>query len=222
MPVKKCGFGFNCAAMQLQPGLEPADCPNYRTCGLVLSYTPEEEVELIRVREIERQVREVAQQAHRQEWIRVRETIRVSRRSAAVAMLMQRGCPQSLENFGINDTLASLEQQLQTLSTRAAEFTTHRYIAPDQCEVHRYSVKRPSGTYTYNKLNSRAAIFAPSTEPNPVKVIHLSHDEDPRNLEGRQGIERRNRLHQTETQLRIAEAALEEAIALLSEPSEPT
>jgi hypothetical protein len=210
MPTPKCGFGFNCAAMQLQPGLEPLDCPNYRTCGLVLQYTPEEEVELIRVREIERQ--EAYQRSER-----IRETIWMSRRSAAVTMLQQRGCPQPLENFSITEILTTLEQQLQTLSTRAADFTTDCYIAPDHCEAHRYNVKRPSGTYTYNKLRTKEAIFEPSTEPNPVKVIHLSHDDDPRNLEGRRGIERRNRLHQAETQLQQAIVALGEAFALLSE-----
>jgi hypothetical protein len=207
--------------MQLQPGLEPMDCPNYRTCGSASTLTPEEEVELIRVREIERQVREQANQAHRQERERIQERIWVSRRSAAVSMLKQRGCPQTLENFGLNESLALIEQQIQIVRSLAAQLA-ESYIAPDHCEAHRYNVKRPSGTYTYNKLTSRDAIFAPSIEPNPVKVLHLSHDEDPCNLEGRQGIERRNRLHQAETQLKIAEATLEEAIAILSEPSEPT
>jgi hypothetical protein len=63
------------------------------------------------------------------------------------------------------------------------------------------------------------AYFPPNAvQAHPSSPVRC-HDDDPRNLEGRRGIERRNRLHQTETQLRIAEAALEEAIALLSEPS---
>jgi hypothetical protein len=80
-----------------------------------------------------------------------------------------------------------------------------------------FRYKMHSGVYSHNKLASPDVIFAPSTEPNPVKVIHLSHNDDPRNLEGRHGIERRNRLHQAETKLQQAVALLSDAIALLSE-----
>lgn len=97
------------------------------------------------------------------------------------------------------------------------QFATDCYIAPDSCEAHRYNVKRPSGTYGYNKLTSREAIFKPEEKEEQVKVIHLSHDDDPRNTEGRRGIERRNRLHQVQTQLDVAARILEEAIALLEE-----
>jgi hypothetical protein len=206
MPRKKCGFGFSCAAMMLQPGLEAKDCPNYETCGSASELTPEEEVELIRVRE--------------EQWERVQERIRVSRHWAAVTMLTERGYPQSLENFGVIDSMESIAMQLQELRSRTEQFTQGCYIAPDSCEAHCYNVKRPSGTYWYNKLTSREAIFEPEEKEEKVKVIHLSHDNDPRNIEGRLGIERRNRLHQLQTQLQIAEGALEQAIALLNEPLE--
>jgi hypothetical protein len=52
MPKKKCGFGFSRAAMLLQPGLESSACPNYEDCGSVSTLTPDEEIELIRVRAI--------------------------------------------------------------------------------------------------------------------------------------------------------------------------
>lgn len=211
MPKKKCGFGFNCAAMMLQPGLEPKDCLNYETCGSASELTPDEEVELIRVREVQRQEAQ-------QQWERIQERIRVSRHWAALMMLTERGCSQSLENFGVVDSMASIEIRIQELRSRIAQFTEGFYIAPDNCEAHRYNVKRPSGTYWYNKLTSREAIFEPEEREEKVKVIHLSHDDDPRNTEGRLGIERRNRLHQLQTQLRIAEEALEQAGAVLNEP----
>lgn len=213
MPRKKCGFGFSCAAMMLQPGLEAKDCPNYETCGSASELTPEEEVELIRVREVQRQEAQ-------QQWERIQERIWVSRHWVAVTMLMERGCSQSLEDFGVVDSLASIEMRLQELQSRTEQFTQGCYIAPDNCEAHRYNVKRPSGTYWYNKLTSREAIFEPEEKEEKVKVIHLSHDDDPRNAEGRLGIERRNQLHQLQTQLQIAEGALEQAIALLNEPLE--
>jgi hypothetical protein len=217
MPIKKCGFGLNCADMMLQHGLEPVDCPNYQTCGSASELTPDEEVELIRVREIERQVRAAEYQEARQQLERIRESIWMSRRSAAIEMLLSRGCSQTLESFGVNDSLTSIEQRIQTFRTCVEQFTTNRYIAPDNCEAHRYNVKRPYGTYWYNKLTSPEPIFEPAEEECKVKVLHLSHDDDPRNLEGRRGIERRNRLHLAETKLQVAAAALEEAIALLSE-----
>lgn len=213
MPRKKCGFGFSCAAMMLQPSLEVKDCPNYETCGSASELTPEEEVELIRVREVQRQEAQ-------QQWERIQERIRVSRHWAAVTMLAERGCSQSLEDFGVINSMELLAVRLQELRSRTEQFTQGCYIAPDSCEAHRYNVKRPSGTYWYNKLTSREAIFEPEEKEEKVKVIHLSHDDDPRNTEGRLGIERRNRLHQLQTQLQIAEGALEQAIALLNEPLE--
>lgn len=194
----------------LQPLLEPKDCPNYATCGSAAELTPEEEVELIRVRELQLQ-------EEQQHWERIQERFRVSRRSAAVAMLMQRGCSQPLENFGIDDAITAIENQLQTLRSHLEHYH-QTYIAPDHCEAHRYNVKRPYGTYWYNKLTSPQAVFEPAAETENVKVIHLSHNDDPRNLEGRLGIERRNRLHHLQTQLQGTAAALEQAIALLSEP----
>lgn len=100
MPKKKCGFGFSCTAMMMQPGLEPEDCVNYKACGSASQLTPEEEIELIRVREIQRQEAEIRWQENIQQWEQIQERIRVSRRSAAIAMLMQRGCPQALASFG--------------------------------------------------------------------------------------------------------------------------
>jgi hypothetical protein len=220
MPRKKCGFGFSCAAMLLQPGLEPKDCPNYEICGSVSELTPEEEVELIRVREVQWQEAEAQYQQAQQQWQRIQERIRISRQRAAVMMLMERGCPQSLENFGVMDSLTAIETQIQVLRSHLEQFTQGHYIAPDACEAHRYNVKRPSGIYWYNKLTSRQALFEPEERADKVKVIHLSHDDDPRNMEGRLGIERRNRLHQLQTQLRVAEEALEQAASLLNEPLE--
>lgn len=218
MPKKKCGFGFSCAAMMMQPGLEPKDCLNYKACGSASELTPEEVVEIIRVREIQRQEAEIRWQEHVQQWEQVQERIRVSRCSAAIAMLQQRGCPQTLDNFSITGSIASIEMQLQQLRSHLEQFTTDCYIAPDSCEAHCYSVKRPSGTYGYNKLTSKEAIFEPEEKQEKVKVLHLSHDDDPRNTEGRRGIERRNRLHQVQSKIDIATRILEEAIALLGEP----
>ncbi len=64
---------------------------------------------------------------------------------------------------------------------------------------------------------SQRAIFAPAEQRRPVKVIHLSKDDDPRNQEGRRGVERRNQLNQRATQLRIAEGAMAKAQAMAAQ-----
>ncbi|WP_193200969.1 hypothetical protein [Nostoc sp. MG11] len=54
MPTKICGLGFDCASMMLQPGmLDSGECLNYKTCGSAIKLSPDEQIELIRVREIE-------------------------------------------------------------------------------------------------------------------------------------------------------------------------
>ena len=188
-----------------QPGLEPAECPNYETCGSASQLSPEEEVEIRRVRLLEIENR-------RQEAERIEEIIRVSRRSAALMMLMQRGNPQSWASL---IDFSEIETLLGQLRSRLDEFTQDRYIAPMGCEAHRYNVKRPRGIYWYNKLTSKDAVFQPEVKQNKVKVIHLSHDDDARNIEGRLGVERRNRLRQVNAQIAAAENALRQAIELL-------
>ncbi len=107
--------------------------------------------------------------------------------------------------------------------------------------AHRYNVKRPGRIYRneegqlcqerriywYNKLTASRAIFKPSEDALPeegaeekrsVKAIHLSHDNDPRNVEGRLGLERRNRLMAIHTQLQVAANALAEANAIATAP----
>lgn len=206
MPKKRCGLGFNCGAMMQQPGLEAKDCLNYKTCGSASELTPEEEVELIRVRQIE-------SQRSQEEWERVQERFRVSRQQAALLMLRERACPQNLESLGITDLLSVLEQQLDQVGFQVREIEQAGYVAPEGVEAHRYNVKRYK-VYWYNKLTAPEAMFAPVEREDLVRVIHLSHDDDPRNLEARAGVERRNQLLQIKTQLSLAQAALNEAVRL--------
>lgn len=180
--------------MLLQPGLTAEGCPNRETCGILTELTPEEEVELIRVRQGER------------------ERVRVSQRQAAAMMLLSRGCPQSPDSLGVSEVLAQVEARLDQLREQLAQFN-EVYIAPPDSETHRYNVKRPRGTYTYNKLTAQSPIFEPSEKQQKVTVIHLSHDDDARNLEGREGIERRNKLLHLRTALTQIEQKLAEVLA---------
>ena len=193
MPQKRCGLGFDCASMMLQPGLDPGECENYATCGSATKLTPEEEFELIRWREIQAQERQ-------QQWERYRETIWVNRYQAALMMLMSRGCPQTPESLGVVDLLTNLATKVEEVRSQLPQFQG-QYIAPEKCEAHTYNVKRFSSVYCYNKLTAAEAIFDPSEKNQKVKVIHLSNDYDPRNSEARLGIERRNTLTQVRLML---------------------
>ncbi|HEY9804822.1 MAG TPA: hypothetical protein V6D25_31100 [Leptolyngbyaceae cyanobacterium] len=204
MPKKICGLGFDCASMMLQPGIDPGECLNYDTCGGKSELTPDEEIELIQMQMIE--------------YERIPETIRTTRRQAALMMLMSRGCPQTPESLGVN-------AQMQAIATCVEQLQHHlnnlegQYIAPPGCEVHTYSVKRPSGTYYYNKLTASEAIFSPSSQNELVKVIHLSHSYDPRTEQAKLGIERRNQLRSIRTLLSGAVELLQQATDTLSQQS---
>ncbi|BAZ03039.1 hypothetical protein NIES37_70520 (plasmid) [Tolypothrix tenuis PCC 7101] len=211
MPQKICGLGFDCASMMLQPGLDPSECLNYKTCGAATKLTPDEEIELIRVRQI-------AAQERQQEWERIQETFRTTRREAAVMMLMSRGCPQSAESLGVAAQMAAIAASVAQLHQNLNNIEG-LYIAPSGCEVHHYNVKRPSGVYGYNKLTADEPIFEPSEKQEKVRVIHLSHDDDPRNTEARLGIERRNQLTRVRTFLATAVELLQEAANTISEQS---
>jgi len=196
MPKKRCGFGFSCGAMMLQPGLEPSDCPNYETCGVAQEYEVGELFELVRVGE--------------EGW----ERIRVTRQQAAIMMLMSRSNPQDLNSLEVNDLISEIELSLQALKEKLNQFE-NVYIAPEQTEVHQYNVKRRGKSFWYNKLTSKEAVFKPVEQRSLVKVIHLSHDDDPRNIEARAGIKRRNQITQARTKLKNIQERLIDVLELL-------
>lgn len=145
---------------------------------------------------------------------------------------MHRGCLQPVDAFGLAEQMATLTAELNQLTDEIAQYDGH-YIAPAAVEAVAYSVKRPGPVvktpegivhllrvYWYNKLMSQTAIFAPAEKERPVKVIHLSKNDDPRNLEGRRGLERRNQMNQIATQLRIVESAITKARELASSAEE--
>ncbi|WP_375515992.1 hypothetical protein [uncultured Nostoc sp.] len=187
MPRKICELGFDCASMMLQPGLlDCGECLNYKTCGSAIKLSPDEEIELIRFRELEQE--------------RIQETLRTTRREAAIMMLMARGCPQTAQSLGVTTQMQAIAACVEQLHHNLNNLEGC-YIAPGGCEVHHYNVKRPSGVYGYNKLTAPEPIFEPSEKQKKVKVVHLSHDDDPRNTEARLGIERRNQLTRVRTLL---------------------
>lgn len=225
----------------MTPGLTAEDCLNAETCGTLKELTEDETAELLQVRaadfeEFLIQLRQTAPFLSLRQFLemtvplteeeealiaRRREEMlerqRVTRREAAVMMLMRRGNPQQPENFGIPHGIAEIEQRISELRDSLENFT-NTYIAPEGMVAHHYLVKRPWGTYQYNKLLAESAIFEPSEEDRPVRVIHLSRDDDNRNIEARKGLIRRDRLLKIANQLRLAEAALNEAVSLASAP----
>jgi hypothetical protein len=199
MSSKKCGLGFNCAALLRQPGIKPGACPNYHACRTAGDRPDDERFELF----IDSQ------------------PTPVTATQAATLMLRLRGDAQSPENLGLWEEIEAMTQQMKALQQHLQKIEQQKqYIAPEACEVHRYTVKRPAGIYEYNKLASSQALFEPSWEVDAVKVIHLSRDGDPRERVARAGIARRNQLLKARTLLKQASSLMETAIELLNK--EPT
>lgn len=239
MPQKICGLGFDCAAMMLCPGIQPGECLNYQTCGAASELTPDEEFELLRVRTEARSrwlddlVRFEAEDLDR---------IWLTKRQAAAAMLLRRGCSQTVESMGLVESLA----ELQALLERGREWLQQggqQYIAPEKTVVHVYVVKRPSRPelraknvpddrirqfqreFEYYKLLAADEIFEPASryrynketqqweECGRVRAIHLSHEEDARHVEAIAGIGRRNSLMHLQSALEQARSLLARAVA---------
>lgn len=198
---KKCAFGFSCAAMLMQPGLIANDCPNSDTCGTLPDLPEDRPINFYRIREIDGQ--------------RTREVIALTNSQAARMMLLYRGCPQSPQSLGAIAALDNLQATLEDVRSRLSEYDNTIYIAPINSEAHAYNVKRPTGTYQYNKLAANDAIFEPSERSEKVKVIHLSSDGDPRDIEARAGIERRNKILNLVAKLDWVHQSMHEVLANL-------
>jgi hypothetical protein len=183
--------------MLLQPGLTAENCPNRLVCGTIIQLTEEEEAELYAAR-IEHNRRVV-------------QTVMMSPQRAAQTLLNDRGCPQTAKTIGVEQSAVNLIARIAQCQEIIVELTS-TYVAPPGVEAHRYLVKRPYATYQYNKLTSKEAVFPPQQEKSYVKVLHLSSDTDPRNILGRSGIERRNRILLLKTQIEKAAELLAKAI----------
>lgn len=201
---KICSYGFSCASMLLQPGLTAEDCPNQSVCGTIIQLTEEEQAQLYEAR-IENNRRVV-------------QTVLMSPQGAAQRLLHDRGCPQTPETIGIEESTVALIDAIAACQEMIADLTSS-YVAPPSVEAHRYLVKRPYATYQYNKLTSKEAIFPPQQEEQEVKVLHLSKDTDPRNILGRSGIERRNRILLLKTQIEKATELLSTAMETIEATS---
>ncbi|MEN9518991.1 MAG: hypothetical protein RLZZ381_1579 [Cyanobacteriota bacterium] len=194
---KICSYGFSCASMLLQPGLTAENCPNRLVCGTIIQLTEEEQAELYAAR----------MENNR----RIVQTVMMSPQRAAQRLLNDRGCPQTAETIAVEESTVNLIARIAQCQEMIAELTSS-YVAPPGVEAHRYLVKRPYATYQYNKLTSKEAVFPPQQEESYVKVLHLSSDTDPRNILGRSGIERRNRILLLKTQIEKAAELLAKAI----------
>ncbi len=201
---KICSYGFFCASMLLQPGLTAEDCPNRLVCGTIIQLTEEEQAQLY--------------EARMENNRRVVQTVLMSPQEAAQRLLNDRGCPQTNETIGVEGSIVALIERIAQCQEIIAELSSS-YVAPPGAEAHRYLVKRPYATYQYNKLTSKEAIFPPQQESQEVKVLHLSRDTDPRNILGRSGIERRNRILLLKTQIEKATNILFDAMETVSATS---
>ena len=137
---KICSYGFSCASMLLQPGLTAEDCPNQAVCGTIIQLTEEEEAQLYEAK-IENNRRVV-------------QTVLMSPQGAAQRLLRDRGCPQTYETIGAEESIVALIDRIAQCQEMIADLTSS-YVAPPGVEAHRYLVKRPYATYQYNKLTNK-------------------------------------------------------------------
>ncbi|MEM1256526.1 MAG: hypothetical protein AAGI69_29160 [Cyanobacteria bacterium P01_H01_bin.21] len=204
MSRKYCPFSFSCEAITQTPGLLAAQCPNLAACSELAKSDVEGET-------VNLQVGDEAETQH---------SVLMSANSAATLMLRQRGNPQDLDSLGISSLMETLQESMAKLETQFTQLESdnRQYIAPEGTEVHAYAVKRPYGTYWYNKLAAHREMFHPQAQQRLVRHIHLGKTGEPRHREARLGIERRNQLVKTRTQLMTAAKALEEALSILQNP----
>jgi hypothetical protein len=246
MPIKVCGLGFDCPSMMQCPGIKVEDCLNWQTCGSREELTEEErqaEIELVRIR---REARERWLEENPRFQPENMEVYHLSWQQAVMLMLMARGNPQTAESFGIAPLLEHLEESV-TVIRQQLERLEGQYIAPEECELHRYNVKRPSRpalrrrnipedlihlhqrTFCYNKLTSQTPTFRPNQERHynsrtnnweqteAVRSLHTGRDDNPKNQEAQKGIARRNTLLKLRTMLDNAESLLREAATMCLE-----
>lgn len=176
----------------------PEKCPNSEICGKIPNLAPGKTIELYQV--------------ENRNGESIRKKLQLTKQDAANLLLMMRGCPQTVSSLGIPKSLTTITSQLEKLDKSLADYE-NRYIPPQGSEVHTYNVKRPSGVYSYNKLSAEQAVFESSEHIGKVKAIHLSHDRDPRNLEARAAIARRNRLQKLANRLEQISASLVAVLA---------
>ena len=204
MSRKYCPFSFSCEAITQTPGLLAAQCPNLLACSELAKSNEEGET-------VNLQVGDEAEPQH---------SVPMSANSAATLMLRQRGNPQAMDSLGIVSLMETLQESMAELEAQLTQLEpdSKQYIAPEGTEVHAYAVKRPYGTYWYNKLAAHREMFHPQTQQRLVRHIHLGKTDEPRHREAQAGIERRNQLVKTRTQLMTAAKALKEALSILQNP----
>lgn len=214
--------------------------PNQPTFDLVMYYADEQQdYEQWAAEYAERQRQ---QEIWREEMRRYRRVIVIRQHEAATLMLKTRGNHQEYESFGLEELASSTAEVLGYVNNdleRLAAANDNTYIAPDGIEAHVYNVKRPprnsfpdhwtlqevrqeQNIYYYHKITSKEAQFRGMEKDDDgnfksCKVIHLSHSDNARNIQGRLGIERRNKLNKIRTKLQQARQLLIDAKLIAQE-----
>lgn len=81
---------------------------------------------------------------------RVVRTVMMSPQRAAERLLRDRGCPQTAETIGIEESTVALIDTISQCQDLVEQLTSS-YVAPPGVEAHRYLVKRPSSIKLPNK-----------------------------------------------------------------------
>ena len=204
--------------------------------------------DLVQYREEQHRYWEEQQQQWQEERQRIRYLRRIRQHEAAVMLLKQRGNPQLFSSFNLSAPISDIEEAIARIKDNLDSLNrdyiaplgveAHVYSVkhpptsyfPESMSIE--EIREKQRIYYYHKLLSKTAQFEaiqtpttrqqqgrrPPTNPSKCKTIHLSHGSDARNIQGRIGIERRNRLSKIQTRLIAAAKALQEAAELTEVP----
>ena len=236
-PDRKCPYGFTCGNHPWGQYKITKDCKYYDKCKAIVKTLTE--ASLNNIEEYLDESRKESIEFHREstsynhdhynKYYRdmVKLLKAIEKHERAVIFLRKRGNHQTFESLGVNEQISQVKESLKQLESKLRKLD-RGYIAPEGVEVNTYKVKRyPYGKlsgqnqkqkvveYEYHNLKSKTAQFESETEiDQKCKVIHLGKSDGEKNIQGRLGIERRNRLLKIRTRLIRALNALQEAAEL--------
>lgn len=241
-PDRKCPYGFTCKNHPWGKNKITKDCKYYDRCKRIVRKLTKASIDIDSYEEYIDEIAEDSKyygSSSRKRAFCYTGTDKqtsllleaIEKHERSVIILRKRANHQPFENWGIQEQISQVRKSLKQLESQLIKLN-RGYIAPQGVELNTYNVKRyPFGKpseensskteyykpkiYKYRKLQSKTAQFKSKKEVEPkCKIIHLGKIGSEEDIQGRLGIERRNRLLKIRTRLIRAVNALQEAAEL--------
>ena len=239
-PDRKCPYGFTCRNHSWGQYKFTKDCKYYAVCKRIvkkLAGASLDNIEEFLNESIEEELNKFTEEAWRYPggWYGeyciqgVELLSAIEKHELAVILLRKHGNHQSFESLGVKEQKDRVKESLKELESKLI-ILDRGYIAPKKVNIDSYATKYyPDSNffeenslpdeefivYNYYRLKSKTAQFECETEiDQKCKVIHLGTSGSEKYIQGRLGIERRNRLLKIRTKLIEATKILQEAAKL--------